>query len=178
MSVADILRQQCPGALPNSFFERVGGRPTLDRVHRCFYGKIYAHPWVGQYFVHADRDHLERTQSDFMTGQFDGGQIFCGRPPAQAHLHLAISEELFDLRQELLGQALTEEGISGADRQHWLEVDAKFRPVLLREAEDCQPLSSAQGILNFPNPETVPACLPTDTPQETRKLRGGSSSVD
>jgi len=157
MSVAGLLRQQRPGAEPNSFFDRVGGRATLDRVHKRFYDKVYENPWIGQYFTHVDQEQIETMQSDFMTGQFGGGRIFCGRPPAQAHVHVAVTAELFDLRQALLEESLIEEGISEAHRKHWLETDDRFRPVLLREPEACRPLVRSQGILNFPNPETAPA---------------------
>lgn len=154
MSVADVLRQQRPGAQPNSFFDRIGGRETLERVHARFYEKVYSHPWIGKYFAHVEREHIETMQSDFMTGQFDGGRIFCGRPPTLAHVHIAVTEELFDLRQSLLREALVEEGIAEVDREYWLQVDEKFRRVLLRDVSDCRPIAQETGVLDFPDPGT------------------------
>ena len=137
--------------MPNSFFDRVGGRATLERVHKRFYDKVYAHPWIGQFFVGVDQASIEEMQCDFMTGQFDGGKIFCGRPPGVAHTHIAVTEELFELRSRLLRESLVEEGLSVADQDHWIATDAKFRPVILRDVKDCN--ATLGPIRNFPNPE-------------------------
>lgn len=164
VSVADVLRRTRPGAKPNSFFDRVGGRPTLDRVHKRFYDKVFEHPWMGQYFAHVEQEVIEMLQSDFMTGQFDGGQVFCGRPPARAHMHLAITAELFDLRHELLKESLIEEDVSEEHRAYWLEADMKFKPMMVRAREDCTPNVATQGILDFPNPNPSPApALPSSS---------------
>ncbi|NBQ53487.1 MAG: hypothetical protein EBU49_07910 [Proteobacteria bacterium] len=77
-------------------FERLGGRPTLDRVHKIFYEKLYAHSWIGKYFEGINRELITNQQSDFMGMLFGGPKIFSGRMPIDAHMHMMISEELFD----------------------------------------------------------------------------------
>jgi hemoglobin len=33
----------------HNLFDLIGGRYTLDKVHKVFYDKIYAHPWIGKF---------------------------------------------------------------------------------------------------------------------------------
>lgn len=157
MSVADHLRNKRRGAQPDSLFEQVGGRPTLDGVHRIFYDKIYGDPWLSQYFDGVEQEMIEVHQSDFMTGPMGGGHIFCGRPPKFAHSHIEVSRELFDRRHRFLAEALEEYGVEPVSREAWLRIDEAFRFAILRSKEACVPRTdtistTVTGVLSIPKP--------------------------
>ena len=157
MSLIDRLRELRPGAVPGSLFDRVGGRATLDRVHKVFYDRVYGHRWLGQYFDGVPKDVIVAAQSDFMCMTMKGGKVFCGRMPKEAHLHIEVDAELFDLRHQMLVDSLDECGIKGADKEAWLKIDKAFRGTILRKKEDCKTLTRGlstknMGIISIPKP--------------------------
>ena len=160
MSIADRLRVLRPGAVPKSLFDRVGGRAKLDQIHKVFYDKVYDHDWLSQYFAGVDQETIETHQSDFMCSNMGGGKIFCGRQPKFAHIHIEVSEELFDLRHEFLRQSLQECDVSPEHQGEWLAIDMAFKTALLRKLEDCRTIgntisTSGEGILSIPKPSSI-----------------------
>lgn len=137
-------------------FDRIGGRATLDRVHKLFYDKIYAHPWIGQYFKGIDQKHIESQQGDFMAMLFGGPKAYNGRMPIDAHEHMMINEELFEVRRDLLRQALDEAHVTKDEAADWLRIDGSFRKVLLKKSiHDCRKRYKMDEILDFPNPSPI-----------------------
>jgi len=133
--------------------DRIGGRTKIERVHKIFYDKLYADPWLGKFFVGIDQKHIESQQTDFMTMLFGGPKAYNGRMPIDAHEHIMISEELFAARRELLRQSLHEAGISSAEIEDWLRIDLAFKKVLIKKsAADCKKRFFTDEILDFPNP--------------------------
>ena len=97
-----------------TLFDELGGTACLERVHRIFYGKLLAHPWLRGFFHGKERDHLESQQTDFMTGMFGGPKCYFGRAVGCAHIHLFISDEVFTVRHDLLADSLAEAGVRRA----------------------------------------------------------------
>lgn len=130
-------------------FERLGGRPTLDRVHKIFYEKLYAHNWIGKYFAGIDKELITNQQSDFMGMLFGGPKIFSGRMPIDAHMHMMITEELFEIRHELLRESLAESKINEPEFSEWLSVDAAFKRILIKKSvADCKKRFNTDDIVN------------------------------
>lgn len=121
----------------------MGGRATLDAVHRIFYDKLFRNPWMGQYFDGIEQAMIEEHRSDFMTGPMGGWHIGCGRPPKQAYSHIEVSVELFDRRHRFLREALEEFGAADTERREWLRIDQAFRSAVLRLKEGCIPRTDA-----------------------------------
>lgn len=139
-----------------SLFERVGGTPTLQRVHKNLYKKIYAHPWISQYFQDKPQWLQEQQQTHFMMKLMGGEVRYMGKPAVSAHQHMVITEELFELRQSLLSSALTEEGVTKELRDEWLRVDATMKRAIVKSsAADCRVAYEGQPILDFPNPRNA-----------------------
>ena len=117
-----------------SLYERLGGRPTLEKVHKIFYDKLNQHPWLSGFFAGVNQTHIENQQSDFI-GQLTGGpKIYSGRMPNHAHAHIYITDELFTVRSELLRQSLIEAGVPEKEREDWLKVDMAFKRVMVKES--------------------------------------------
>ncbi len=137
-----------------SLFERIGGRETLDKVHKIFYDKIYAHPWIGQYFKEIQQDIIEVQQSDFMSQAMGGPAIYCGKLPMAAHKHMFINLELFELRSKLLQESIREAGIKSEEEQAWMKIDQAFKKGIVKNsASDCQLRFKSDEIINFSNPD-------------------------
>ena len=127
----------------------------LNRVHKNLYGKIYAHPWLGQYFQDKPRWLQEEQQTNFMMKLMGGEVRYMGKTPRAAHQHMVITEELFALRQALLDQALVEEGVAVSLREEWLAADATMKPLIVKNsAAECKVAYAEQPILDFKNPES------------------------
>ncbi len=150
MAIASEIAVKTKGGI--KLFERLGGRSSIERVHKIFYDKIYVHPWMKLYFEGINQAHIESQQTDFMTMLFGGPKDYSGRMPIDAHEHIFITEELFEVRQGLLIEALKEAGIPQKEQEDWLAIDGAFKKVLLKEKpEDCKPKYFDQGILLFKN---------------------------
>ncbi len=140
-------------AIDKTLYDRVGGRQTLDVVHKIFYDKVYAHPWMKLYFADQPQEHLERQQTSFMGQLFGGPRDYWGKAPKVAHQHMVITEELFQLRSDLLRSSLEEAGVAADLIEEWMQVDATFKAGLLKKsAADCQLSYATQTILDFPPP--------------------------
>ena len=136
-----------------NLYDLLGGRPTLDKVHKIFYDKIYADPWIGQYFKEIKQEIIEVQQSDFMAQAMGGPALYCGKLPVPAHRHMFISEELFDLRTSLLIESLIEAGLSQEFRELWLKIDQAFKKgIVKKDRKDCTLRFNTDEIVDYPTP--------------------------
>jgi truncated hemoglobin YjbI len=135
-------------------FDAMGGRGMLIKVSKIFYDKIYADPWIGQYFKEVPQDRIESQQVDFMTGALGGGNVYLGRLPVPAHKHMYISNELFDLRQKYLEEAFIEAKASPELIEKWNRIDEAFRGRLVKKnLGECEKRFNTDEILYFKNPD-------------------------
>jgi len=113
-----------------TLFELVGGLETLRQVHKIFYDKIYAHPWLGQFFVGRSQTAIENRQTSFMAEKMGASveQVnYLGKDPYMAHRAFYINDELFDLRSDILRESLVEFGLAPDLIERWLKIDNAFR---------------------------------------------------
>ena len=138
-------------AIDKTLYNRLGGKDTFIKVHKIFYDKAFADPWLSKYFTDKPQAVLENQQTDFMVQLMGGPKIYGGKTPKSAHQHMFITEELFDLRADLLSDALQEAGINDDLRLEWLAADAALKKSLVKKsASDCSTSYPTQPILNFP----------------------------
>jgi hemoglobin len=117
-----------------TLFAAVGGLPTLRRVHKIFYDKIYAHPWIGKYFAGHDQKAIEARQTKFMAEKMGGDVSYYGKEMKMAHRYMFISQELFDLRSQLLRESLREADVPDRLARRWLKIDGAFRRQIVKES--------------------------------------------
>jgi hemoglobin len=132
--VDDVTRLASQSKVP--LYERVGGRPVLERVHRIFYDKLYAHPWLGGFFNGIDQKKIENQQSDFIAQLIGGPKMYGGRLPHHAHAHIFITEELFNVRSGLLRDSLMEAHVPEKEREEWLLIDRSFKRAIVKQSPD------------------------------------------
>ncbi len=112
--------------MKQSLFDAIGGLPAMQRVHTSFYDKVYAHPWLGQFFVGHDQKIIELRQTQFMAEKMGAKDIYPGKDLDVAHKRMYITEELLLLRQALLREAIEEEGLAADLLTRWLKIDRAF----------------------------------------------------
>lgn len=135
-----------------NLYERLGGRPCLERVHKRFYEKLFNHPILSAFFKGKQRQHQEDQQTDFMVAQFGGPNIYGGRFPDTAHEHMFITEAHFELRSRILSETLDECGIAPALRDQWVATDYKFKKMIVKmTVDECKKRYTKDEILIAPN---------------------------
>lgn len=138
-------------AIDKTLYDRLGGKPTFVKVHKIFYDKAYADPWLSKFFTDKPQVVLENQQTDFMVQLMGGPKAYGGKSPKSAHQHMVITDELFELRARLLSDSIKEAGIRDDLRNEWLDADRTFKRALEKKSEaDCTQAYPNQPILNFP----------------------------
>lgn len=136
-----------------SLYDSIGGKPTIEKVHKVFYDKIYKHPWIGQFFKNVPQKVIEQQQTDFMSDLMGGPSNYCGKLPVPAHKHMYIDEELFQVRSDILKESLVECGISKECIEAWLKLDGAFKKGILKKSiSECEKRFPTDEILFFKNP--------------------------
>jgi hemoglobin len=135
------------------FLDDVGGKLVLQKVHKIFYDKMYAHLWMELFFKDIKQEVIENQQTDFMVQNFGGPSNYVGKLPIPAHKHMYITEEMFALRQKILEDSLVEAGVKLEHRILWLKIDGAFRKGIVKnKVEDCEKRFFTDEILIINNP--------------------------
>ena len=123
---------------------------VIAKVNKEFYDRMYEHPWMSRYFDGIEQEHIERQQTDFIVGALGGPKRFLGRPPSSAHPHIFVTDELFDLRRDMLVAALDKVGTPAELREGWLRIDESFRKAItMRSVDECEKRFTTDRILAF-----------------------------
>ncbi|NQZ02012.1 MAG: group 1 truncated hemoglobin [Bdellovibrionales bacterium] len=126
---------------------------VVRRVNEIFYEKVYNHPWISQFFVDVKKEFITQQQTDFIIQAIGGPAKYSGRLPFNAHPHMLITEELYDLSTQLLTESLEEANAPQVLVDEWLRTDQSFRRVIVKKSiSDCEKRFNTDHILAFPNP--------------------------
>lgn len=117
-----------------TLFQAVGGLPTLQRVHKIFYDKVYAHPWLGRFFAGHSQTAIETRQTQFMAEKMGSDKPYYGKDMVMAHRAMYITPELFELRHALLRESLREAGVADDLAQRWLRIDRAFYRQIVKDS--------------------------------------------
>jgi len=120
--------------MDQTFFEIVGGLPTLQKVHKIFYDKVYAHAWLKQFFEGHDQKVIEDRQTSFMADKMGSTTPYAGKELKMVHETMYITEELFQIRRALLDESLQEVGIDEELRSRWLRIDSAFKKHMVKDS--------------------------------------------
>jgi truncated hemoglobin YjbI len=139
-------------------FKKLGGREILIKFSKIFYDKVYDHPWLKKYFEEIPQETIEIQQVDFLQSSLGGEQVYCGKLPVPAHKHMMITEELYELRSELVLESLKEIGANPELIEKINKIDQAFRPKLVKKSiDECEKRFKTDIILDFPNPNNKKA---------------------
>jgi len=140
-------------AIDPSLFDRLGGFEMMQKVHKIFYDRLFAHPWLKQFFVEHPQEIFETQQTNFMAGLMGGPKIYAGKTPKMAHQNILITEELFDTRNDILSDAIKAAGVADDVREEWLAVDKTLKRALVKSSiSECSTMFDGQRIYDIPKP--------------------------
>ncbi len=139
-------------------------KTIILRINQHFYEQVYAHPWLSLYFQAVTKEFITQQQTDFIVGAIGGPKLFCGRLPSNAHPHMFITDELFDLRKAMLQRSFQELKAPYELEEAWLRIDEAFRRVIVKNSiEDCKGRWPTDEILDFKDPGQELATPPTNS---------------
>lgn len=140
-------------AIDSTLFDRLGGYDAMHRVHKSFYNKLFAHPWLKQFFVEHPQEIFEKQQTDFMAGLMGGPKVYAGKTPKMAHQNILITDEMFETRNSILSQSIKETGIADDIREEWLAADRTLKRALVKSSvAECSTMYQGQRIYDIPKP--------------------------
>ena len=117
-----------------TLFDAIGGLPTLNRVHKIFYDKVYAHYWLKHFFEGHSQEAIEHRQTTFMAEKMGGPAEYWGKEIKYGHEAMYITRELFDVRHALLEESLREAGVPEDLTQRWLRIDSAFLKQVVKDS--------------------------------------------
>lgn len=134
-------------------YDQLTDKSVVLRVNKAFYKKVYEHPWLSQYFQAVTEEFITQQQTDFIVAAIGGPNKYSGRLPSNAHPHMFITDELYDLRSSLLHEAMDEEKAPIELREKWSVIDESFRHVIVKKSlSHCVQKYKTEPILAFKNP--------------------------
>lgn len=119
-----------------SLLSEVKGEEGVFKVHQRFYDVIFDEPWLGKFFYGKSKESLVIKQTQFMVAAFGGVNNYMGDTPAFVHMHMYVTDEMSDIRQKILKQAILDEGFSDSVAERWLKVDDSFRESIVKTSID------------------------------------------
>ncbi len=117
-----------------TLFDAIGGLPTLQRAHKIFYDKVYAHYWLKHFFAGHSQEAIESRQTSFMAEKMGGPVVYWGKEMKYAHEAMYITRELFEVRHALLEESLCEAGVPEDLRERWLRIDSAFIKLIVKDS--------------------------------------------
>lgn len=135
-------------------YDQLENKSVIYRVNEIFYEKVYKHPWLSLYFQDIDQKFITSQQTDYITSVIGGPKNFSGRLPNNAHTHMLITDELFDLRSQFLLEALDEANAPKELAETWKRIDDSFRNVIVKNSlSECKLRFKSDKLLAFENPD-------------------------
>ena len=151
MQFAEPHKARYTETMALQLYESLPDKNIIFRVNERFYKKVYEHPWLSKFFSKTDQNFITRQQTDFIIGAIGGPRNYSGRFVADAHPHIFIDEEVFDLREALLEEAMLELKAPEALRTKWLQIDASFKNSIIKQSVDaCKKRFFTDEIIHIP----------------------------
>lgn len=119
-----------------NLLSEVKGEEGVFKVHQRFYDVMFDEPWLGKFFYGKSKESLIIKQTQFMVAAFGGVNNYMGDTPAFVHMHMYVTDEMSDIRQKILKQAILNEGFSDSVAERWLKVDDSFRESIVKTSID------------------------------------------
>ncbi|MCB0390394.1 MAG: group 1 truncated hemoglobin [Bdellovibrionales bacterium] len=134
-------------------YQRLPDKNIIKIVNDLFYDKVYEHPWLSLFFEGIEKEFISDQQTAFIIGAIGGPDHYQGRLPSNAHPHMMITNELFDLRKSLLIMALEEAQAPLELKETWLKIDEAFRRTIVKNSiNECEKRYNTDKILDFQKP--------------------------
>ena len=123
------------------------------KVNQAFYDRVYKDPWMSKVFAVVDQKFIESQQTDFIVGAMGGPKKYSGRAPQDAHPHIFVDEDMWNLREKFLIEALNEVKAPEWIKERWIRIDNAFKKAILKNSiDDCKKRYATEEIIYYPSP--------------------------
>jgi hemoglobin len=125
----------------------------IKQINDVFYDLVYDDKWLFDIFGLVDIDHIKSQQTDFILGALGGPKRYGGRSPKDAHPHIFIQEDMWELREKYLIDAFTECEAPEWMTKKWIDIDNAFKKSILKNSpKDCEGRYRSDPLIIVPNP--------------------------
>jgi hemoglobin len=118
-----------------SHFENLGGEAVLRRIIDRFVDRVFDDPMIGFMFRNADRARIKEKEYEHAAAHLGGGVRYEGRSLRDAHAPHRIMGGQFARRMKILEETLDAFEVPASVKLHWLEQNAKLRPLITRDTD-------------------------------------------
>lgn len=128
-------------------------KALIRKVNDVFYDDIFEDEWLKHVFQFTDIEIIKSQQTDFMVAAFGGPKMYGGRNPKDAHPHIFIQEDMWELRESYLKEAFEKTNTPQWMRDKWLTIDNAFKAVILKKSvSECHGRYASEEVIYFPDP--------------------------
>lgn len=139
----------------DKFHMKLGPEELYKKVYAVnekFYEYVYNDSWLKNIFTIIDQKIITSQQTDFIVGALGGPRKYCGRSPADAHPHIFVDEEMWQLREKYLRMAFKETGFPDDLAEKWIRIDEAFKSqIIKKDRSECTKRYSGDEIIYFPS---------------------------
>jgi len=105
----------------------------LSRGLELFYERAFVDSRLAVFFRGFSQEWLRIKQFSFLRSLISGDRSYMGNHPRRAHHWMAISDDLFTYREEMLSSALRDVGLPEVVVEHIRMLDETFRSAIVKE---------------------------------------------
>lgn len=114
--------------MAESLFDKYGGMPTIFTIIEDFYSKVLSHPRLTPYFDGVNVERLMNHQAAFVAMLMGApASLYTYKSMKEAHAHLKITEESFNLVAVALEGSLRDGGVEEPDIATMMEAVGKYK---------------------------------------------------
>ena len=130
-------------------YDRIGGKVKLHGIISAFYDRIFDDFTLSQFFVGVKKEQQVSQFTDFMAQMLGGPKMYMGRMPKDAHPHLFIEREHFQMRHYILKATLEQAGIELDLIDLLLKMDLSFEEVIVKKSfSECEKRFNSDDIIS------------------------------
>lgn len=108
-------------------YHRLGGADAIEAVVDEFYDRVLADDRVAHFFDDVDMSQQRAHQTQFISAVAGGPVEYTGKEMEEAHAHLDISHDDFDVIAELLAASLEAFDVADSDQEAVLGAVESYR---------------------------------------------------
>lgn len=123
--------------MKESLFDQIGEEKIRSSI-KSFYEKAFKDPMISHFFFGKDINHLIEMQFLFSASMLGSSKYtYSGKPMKKAHTGLPFKTPHFNRRKILLRETLLENNVNKDLVEAWLNLEEKFRPLIVTDSGDC-----------------------------------------
>lgn len=127
---------------------------SLRIINEQFYDDVYEDPWLGLVFKHIPKEFIIAQQIDFMLQAFGGPARYAGRNPGEAHPHIFITHEMWQVREEILINTFIKMHTPDWIKEKWLKIDEAFKKrIIMKDPSEMKKRFASDELIIIERPQ-------------------------